>query len=217
VLQTILLPLCFAEQGSLVTVSGGTHVPWSPSFHYLRSIVAPLLSRLGMRAECSIASWAGIHWQRQVSAQITPVRELRPITVIDRGGLVRVVGISAVSNLPDHIAARQRDRALALLSKHGIDASIEVLSAPSPGRLVPIPRRGVRAPLCRFGSLGAIGKRAEEVADEACDELLSYLRTRVRWTRIWLTNSCPGSPSARARPSSPPAASPGICSRTSGW
>jgi RNA 3'-terminal phosphate cyclase (ATP) len=41
VLQTILLPLCFAEKASSVTVKGGTHVPWSPSFHYLRSIVAP--------------------------------------------------------------------------------------------------------------------------------------------------------------------------------
>ena len=180
VLQTILLPLCFAEQGSLVTVSGGTHVPWSPSFHYLRSIVAPLLSRLGMRAECSIASWG---WypigNGKVSARITPVRELRPITVIDRGGLVRVVGISAVSNLPDHIAARQRDRALALLSKHGIDASIEVLSAPSPGKGSFLFLAAEFEHLSAgFGSLGAIGKRAEVVADEACDELLSYLRTR---------------------------------------
>jgi len=32
VLQTILLPLFFAEQPSEVLVKGGTHVPWSPSF-----------------------------------------------------------------------------------------------------------------------------------------------------------------------------------------
>jgi len=180
VLQTILLPLCFAEQASMVTVNGGTHVPWSPSFHYLRSVVAPLLFRLGVRAECSIASWG---WyplgNGQVSARITPARELRPLTVIDRGRLVRVTGISAVSNLPNHIATRQRDRALVILSRQGIDATIEVLSAPSPGKGSFLFLTADFEHLTTgFGSLGAIGKRAEEVADEACDELLSYLRAQ---------------------------------------
>lgn len=32
VLQTVLLPLCFADQPSLVSNKGGTHVPWSPAF-----------------------------------------------------------------------------------------------------------------------------------------------------------------------------------------
>jgi len=180
VLQTILLPLCFAEPASLVTVKGGTHVPWSPSFHYLRSIVSPLLFQLGIRTQYSIASWG---WypigNGQTSAQITPVRVLRPLTLIDRGGLLRVTGISAISNLPSHIATRQRDRALAILSRQGIDASIETLSAPSPSK-------GSYLFLAAefehfsagFDSLGAIGKRAEEVADEACNGLLSYLQAK---------------------------------------
>lgn len=180
VLQTILLPLCFAEQASLVIVKGGTHVPWSPSFHYLRSVVNPLLGRLGVRTEYSISSWG---WYPigggQISAQITPVRELRPLTVIQRGKLLRLSGISAISNLPRHIAARQRERALAILSRRGIDASIEILSAPSPGKgsflFLAAEFEHVTA---GFGSLGAIGKRAEEVADEASNELLSYLQAR---------------------------------------
>ena len=180
VLQTILLPLCFAKQASMVTVNGGTHVPWSPSFHYLRSVVAPLLFRIGVHAEYDIASWG---WypigNGQVSARITPAGALRPLTVIDRGRLVRVFGMSAISNLPNHIATRQRDRALAILSRQGIDASIEVLSAPSPGKgsflFLVVEFEHL---LAGFGSLGAIGKRAEEVADEACDELLSYLRAK---------------------------------------
>jgi RNA 3'-terminal phosphate cyclase (ATP) len=177
VLQTILLPLCFAVQASLVTVKGGTHVPWSPSYHYLSSIVAPLLFRLGVKAEFSIASWGwypigGGH----VSARITPARELRPLTIIERGKLLRVTGISAVSNLPNHIAARQRDRALAILSRQDIDASIEIQTAPSPGKgsFLFLTAEFEHLP-AGFGSLGAIGKRAEEVADEACKELLSHL------------------------------------------
>jgi len=180
VLQTILLPLCFAEQASLVTVSGGTHVPSSPSFHYLRSIVAPLLFRIGIPFECDIASWG---WypigNGHVSARIAPARVLRPLTAIDRGRIVRVFGISAISNLPSHIATRQRNRALGILGRQGIDASIEVLSALSPGKgsflFLAVEFEHLVA---GFGSLGAIGKRAEEVADEACNELLSYLRAK---------------------------------------
>jgi RNA 3'-phosphate cyclase len=180
VLQTILLPLCFAEQASLVTVNGGTHVPWSPSFHYLTSIVAPLLFRLGLRAEFAIASWG---WypigNGQVSARITPAKMLLPLTMTDRGRLVRVTGISAISNLPNHIAARQRNRAIAILSKQGIDASIETLSAPSPGKGSFLFLAAEFEHLSAgFDGLGAIGKRAEEVADETCNGLLSYLRAK---------------------------------------
>ena len=179
VLQTVLLPLCFAEQPSTVTVSGGTHVPWSPSFHYLSAIVAPLLTRLGAEIRFSLGPWG---WYPrgggQASARITPVRMLRPLTLIDRGGLLRVSGLSAVANLPGHIAERQRDRTLAVLHAHGIDASIDLLDAPSPGK-------GSYLLLCSeyenvfsgFGSLGEIGKRAETVADEACRELLAHHHT----------------------------------------
>ena len=35
VLQSILLPLTVAQDCSLIRIKGGTHVPWSPPFHYL--------------------------------------------------------------------------------------------------------------------------------------------------------------------------------------
>ncbi len=180
VLQTILLPLCFADQSSLITVKGGTHVPWSPSFHYLKSIVTPLLLRLGAGAEYSIASWG---WypvgNGQVSARIMPTRVLQPFTLINRGELMSVTGISAISNLPDHIATRQRNRALAVLNRQGIDASIEILSAPSSGKGSFLFLTAEFEHLSAgFDSLGSIGKRAEEVADEACTGLLSFLHTK---------------------------------------
>jgi RNA 3'-terminal phosphate cyclase (ATP) len=180
VLQTILLPLCFVEQPSTVTVQGGTHVPWSPSFHYLSSVAAPLLLRLGVQTEFSIASWG---WYPtgcgQVSVRIMPGRSLRPLAMIDRGGLLRITGISAISNLPSHIASRQRDRALAILGREGIDASIETLSAPSTGKGSFLFLAAEFENLSSgFGSLGAIGKRSEQVADEACDGLLSHLQAK---------------------------------------
>ena len=180
VLQAILLPLCFADQPSHITIKGGTHVPWSPSYHYLSRSAVPLLDRLGVSLKLSIDAWG---WyplgNGQVSARIMPQRRFRPFSLLDRGRLLRVSGISAVSNLPFHIAERQRDRARSALGRQGIDASIETLSAPSLGKgsflLLVAEFEGLAA---GFSSLGAIGKRAEEVADEACSELFSHLQTR---------------------------------------
>src|SRR5204862_298778 len=48
VLQTVLVPLATAAQPSRVEVTGGTHVPASPSFHYLASHWRAVIERLGL-------------------------------------------------------------------------------------------------------------------------------------------------------------------------
>jgi RNA 3'-terminal phosphate cyclase (ATP) len=177
VLQTILLPLCFAERQSSVTVIGGTHVPWSPSFHYFKHVFLPALVHLGVKAELNIEKWG---WYPigggKVTATVNPMREFLPLDIAERGKLVRVTGISAVSNLPQDIAKRQRDQALTMLSEKGIVADIEIVTAPSPGKgtLVFLIAEYEHITV-GFDSLGAIGKRAEEVADEACKALFEYI------------------------------------------
>ncbi len=176
VLQTILLPLCFARQSSTVTVIGGTHVPWSPAFHYLRDVFLPVLTRSGLSRELKIEQWG---WYPigggRVVARINPAAP-SPVMMSERGKLGKVSGISAVSNLPREIAVRQSNRALATLRQKGIDASIEIVSAPSPGRgtyLFLLAEFDHVA--AGFDALGAPGKRAEAVADEACGSLFGYL------------------------------------------
>jgi RNA 3'-terminal phosphate cyclase (ATP) len=177
VLQTILMPLCFANAASTVTVIGGTHVPWSPTAHYLMHVFLPALSHIGVNADVLLETWG---WYPagggKVTARTTPQKEARPLIVTERGRLLRVSGISAVSNLPRDIAVRQRDRALKALSQKGINADIEFASAPSPGKgtLVFLLAEFENV-LAGFSALGAIGKRAEGVAEEACGELFNYL------------------------------------------
>jgi RNA 3'-terminal phosphate cyclase (ATP) len=177
VLQTALLPLCFADRPSTITVAGGTHVPWSPSFHYLQHVFIPTLSRLGARVDARLERWG---WYPagggRVAAGISPLKKILPLSVTDRGALVRMSGISAASNLPEGIAVRQRDRAARALLQRGLEADIRIVPAPSPGKgtfLFVLAEFEKAA--AGFGALGAIGKRAEEVADESCRELFAYL------------------------------------------
>jgi RNA 3'-terminal phosphate cyclase (ATP) len=176
ILQTILLPLCLGRQQSTVTVRGGTHVPWSPTFHYLKRVFLPLVARLNAGIDAEIRKWG---WYPggggEVVAKVQSRTSLRPLSLTDRGRLLFVTGASAVSNLPRSIAMRQRDRAIEILRRKGIEADIGIIEAPSPGKgTVVFLQADFENVTVGFDALGAIGKRAEEVADEACAALLGY-------------------------------------------
>ncbi len=179
VLQTILLPLCFADRPSNVVMQGGTHVPWSPTFHYLKNAYLPMLSHMGVNADVRIEKWG---WYPEgggkVALSIRPGNELLPVTLTERGKLVKVTGVSAVANLLRDIAVRQRNRAAQMLLQKGIDAEIEIVSAPSPGKgtLLFLLAEFVNVS-AGFDALGAIGKRAEEVADEASLALYEHIES----------------------------------------
>jgi RNA 3'-terminal phosphate cyclase (ATP) len=179
VLQTILLPLCFAQNPSRVTVIGGTHVPWSPTFHYLRQVFSAALSRAGASVDLALERWG---WYPvgggKIAARINPKRAFSSIAITGRGKLKGVSGLSAVSNLRKDIAERQRSQALNALKQRGIEASIEIVSAPSPGNgTLVFLLAEFDAVTAGFDALGAPGKRAEAVADEACRALFEYLDT----------------------------------------
>jgi RNA 3'-terminal phosphate cyclase (ATP) len=179
VLQTIMLPLCFAGQPTNVTVIGGTHVPWSPTFHYLKYVFLPLLSRINVEIDIDIKKWG---WYPggggMVTAHVAPRAEWSPIRETSRGRLLRVTGLSAVSNLSRDIAVRQRNKAVVVLRDRGIDASIEIVDAFSPGKgTLVFLKAEFENIVAGFDALGALGKRAEEVADEACQALLAYVNS----------------------------------------
>lgn len=181
VLQTILLPLSFARRPSTVALTGGTHVPWSPCFHYLDLQWLPHLRRIGFGARLSL-DLAGFYPRGggRIRAAIEPLGEpasaLEPLHLVDRGPLLRVHGISAVAGLDRSIAERQKRRALDRLSCLHSDVAIDVVDLPSasPGTLLLLLAEFERSRACACG-LGARGKPAERVADEAADGLFSFL------------------------------------------
>ncbi len=177
VLQTILLPLLFGEQASVVTVTGGTHVPWSPTFHYLERVFLPVLASMNANVELSIGEWGWYpQGQGRIYAKVNVQKQLEGLTMDQRGRLKSLRGISAASNLPVDIALRQRSEAVRVLTQKGITADIEIMRPPSTGKgtflfLFSEFENSIAA----FDSLGARGKRAETVADEACGLMLDYL------------------------------------------
>jgi len=180
VLQTLLPPLLFAENRSTVTLTGGTHVPFSPSYPYVFGVFTPVLAKLGMEVRLSIESY-GFYPRGggKIRAEIRPAAKILPLRMAERGKLLAITGSSAVGRLPRSIAERQRKAATEKI-RSGIGESevgvrIDLLEAPTPGQgtflfLHAASENGAAG----FTSLGAIGKRAEAVGEEAARNFLDY-------------------------------------------
>ena len=175
VMQTLIPPLALAHGVSDLVITGGTHVPWSPCYHYLDWHWRPLLARIGIPVTLELQR-AGFYpqgggvMQASLPGNVVP----RPINLARRGRVRHVRGISAVANLPLEIAERQRRRALRSL--HGLEVDIEIreLVAQSRGTLLLLLVECEHSQACVF-ALGARGKPAERVAEEAGDSLLAFL------------------------------------------
>lgn len=179
VLQTLLVPLSLATGPSSVTVIGGTHVPWSPCFHYLDLSWRPILEQAGYRSIFNLLR-PGFYPRGggYIRAEIQPVTEVRPLSLTKRGRLVSIRGLSAVSRLPTSIAERQRQQTLRRIAGFDCETVIDLeqWDAVSPGTVLLLLAQYQYSQGCFF-ALGARGKPAERVADEAVDALQAFTAT----------------------------------------
>lgn len=177
VLQTVLLPLADGGDASRLTITGGTHVPWSPAYHYIERLWIPFLRRLGVNAEITM-SCAGFYPRGGglLSAVIRPGLPVATLCLTDPGRLLSVRVLSAVANLDESIAERQSLQARSRLAECGAPVEVEQfsLAAPGPGTMLMV-QGNFEYSRCVYTALGERGKPAERVADEAADPFLALL------------------------------------------
>jgi RNA 3'-terminal phosphate cyclase (ATP) len=172
--QTILLPLALSGGASDVGIKGGTHVPWSPPFDYIRDVFLPFMGFLGVNAEARIES-CGFYPKGggTVFFDIRPADCIAAGDFTERGRLVEMKGVSAVANLPMGIARRQRDAAVAALGSLEADIKMTEVESPGQGTFVFLLARYEHS-LAGFSALGEKGKRAETVGEEAAAQFLKH-------------------------------------------
>jgi RNA 3'-terminal phosphate cyclase (ATP) len=180
VLQTLFLPLSHSPINSKIKVLGGTHVPWSPPFNYLAEVFVPMLKKIGIDIALEIEKWG--YYPKgggEVLCTIHPASKFSSFSLTERGRLIGLSGISVISNLPDHIAERQKNHALKILKDKGFSPEIKIFQAPSIGQgTFFFLRAEFENSVAGFSALGEIGKRAEKVAEEACEEFLQFMQTQ---------------------------------------
>ena len=176
--QALLPPLLRAGGPAALTLRGGTHVPWSPPAHYLSHVFLPALALLGGEASLTLARWG---WYPrgggEVRLQVHPVPVLTGVDWRRPPPGSAFQALSAASRLPEHVVRRQAEQLRARLGRDLPVARVQA-EAQDPGSLVFLwgPRAG-------FHALGARGKPAEQVADEAADAFLHWQQTQAALDR----------------------------------
>jgi RNA 3'-terminal phosphate cyclase (ATP) len=177
-LQCLLYPLALAG-GSQLTLRGGTHLPHAPAFHYLSWVWLPMLRRFGFQAQVQLR-YAGFYPEGggEWRAVIEPARDPgEPVSLVSRGNLHEMDVASFVAGVPFEIAERQSKAALGKLRELGIRPTAENLPLPtmrSQGTVVLI-RAAFEHTVAGFTALGARGKRAEEVGQEAAALVAQFM------------------------------------------
>jgi RNA 3'-terminal phosphate cyclase (ATP) len=182
VLQTVLPPLMTASAVSTIRLSGGTHNPMAPPFHFLQRSFAPQLVRMGMGVALKLErhgfypAGGGV-----VRAQIRPCAEgLRPIELLERGALTELMIESVVAGVPGHVAERElMTVAKAMGMEEAIDGKqlrlICLSQDQGPGNVLmaTIAHEHVTEVLTRFGEKQI---SAEQVAKRLINDLRQYQR-----------------------------------------
>ena len=170
VAQTLLPVLVFAQSPSTLTIKGGTHVPMSPPAHYLAAVFLPALREMGVRADLTITNW-GFYPQGggEIVLQVQPVRQLTSVSWTAPPQAETFQGLSAAANLPEHVRQRQSRS----VHQHlGWPLPIREEDAQSLGKGSFVFLWG---PHAGFAALGARGKPAEQVGEEAAQALKKFL------------------------------------------
>ena len=176
VLHTIYLPLALAGGASSVTIEGGTHVKASPCYHFLERTWAACMKLLGINIELRLDR-AGFYPRGggMINARIEPGASIQPLQCMTTLTSATAEVFSGTAGLPSHVAERQTQRAVARLRELGLSVEARQETWPGgPGCMLGIELPTTPAPTFLF-ALGERGKPAEAVAEEAVEQVVTFL------------------------------------------
>jgi RNA 3'-phosphate cyclase len=178
VAQALLPPLLAAREPTTLTIRGGTHVAWSPPAHYLIAVFLPALAAMGAKVDLTLTRWG---WYPrgggEVRLVVKPQAKLTPRQWLEPPDPAVFQALSAGSRVPYHVISRQGKRLQERLGGGLPVAEIEAESLDA-GSFV-----FLWGPNAGFHALGARGKPAEKVADEAVADFFRFIDCRAALDR----------------------------------
>lgn len=180
VLHTVALPLALSGTStSRVTITGGTHVAHSPSFHFNQTTWSGYWKHVGLGITLEMIR-PGFYPRGggEIMATIEPCATLRGLTLTSSPEITTAGGFAAVTGLPDSIAREMARRLKHRMAMAGIDSHIVEENwsegrGSGPGAVCGVVFRQQTVPAV-FVGLGERGKPGGVVADEAADEALRF-------------------------------------------
>ena len=180
VLQAVLPALLCATGPTSLTLEGGTHNPYAPPLDFLQEAFLPLVNRMGPSVQVSMER-AGFYpaGGGRFFVNVSPVPQLTPLVLEERGHIVRKLAKAYVAALPGEIAKRELDRVESRLGWHESELQIRQLpQAWGPGNVLMLEVHSEHVTEV-FTGFGMKGVTAEAVAEGAIQQARSYLAADV--------------------------------------
>lgn len=178
VLQTVLPALLRADAPSRLKLSGGTHNPMAPPFHFLERCFVPLLRKMG--ADVSLALQRHGFYPAgggEFIAQIKPCK-LQPLSLMERGERIGAYAEAVIAGVPGHVAKRELETVGSAMS--WTEDHLKIRGLPNdqgPGNvlMLTLEHEHVTEVITTFGEKGMV---AESVAKQAVDEARGYIASQ---------------------------------------
>lgn len=177
VVQTVLVPALAAPHPVRVTITGGTHNPLCPPFDFLERVFLPPLRAMGADVTVTLERHGFMPDGGGRVVVETKPSKLRPIELVQAGKIVARRATAMCASLPRHVGERE----LAVAQERLDNPQCELLEFPEDGPhnvfMVEVELESGARELVT--SHGRKGYPAEDVADDALDDLEDYLEAGV--------------------------------------
>ena len=176
VLQTIWPALMLADAPSRLRLSGGTHNPMAPPFHFLERCYAPLLHRLGASSELSLRR-LGFYpaGGGEIHVTLHPAGDsLQAFDLLERGEPVESYAECLAPALPGAVSRRELDslaRALAWSPEQLRIPVVRQNEGPGNALMATLAHAQVCELFTRFGEKGI---SSEQVAQSLAADVRAY-------------------------------------------
>jgi RNA 3'-phosphate cyclase len=180
------LPIClFAQTPVRVHVAkGGTDTTHAPTINYLRNVLLPTLSKMGVEAAITVQKY-GYYPKGMGEATLTvkPNLDIKPFTLEKFGNLKSIKGVSVCTFLAARqVAERQVKGAQNILSQNGYKADIQIVNDQSnpiqKGSSIVLWAETDLGLIVGVDSIGELRKMAEDIGKQAAQALITELSTK---------------------------------------
>ena len=180
VAQTVVPVLLRADSPSVVTITGGTHVPFAPIWEFFAETYLPELRKMGARVEaeleqCGFYPAAG----GVVKLRIWPYNEAkRPgrYELTDLGAYKSGKVEGVVSHIPRSIAEAEAGIVSTQVRDLALERCVREVDAFGPGNYCCVKLRYERATVV-FSGVGTYSKSRKAVANEVVQQVLAFVKS----------------------------------------
>ena len=178
-----LLPLaCFAEKPSKFRLEGGLFQDFAPSAYHMKSILLPLLKKMGIQAELEIIRPGYVPKGKGIiEIEVEPIEKLKPFNLIEQGKITSINGIALSSHLEEKkVSQRMAQECRKTLNAQGYKAEIEEIydkSSLQEGAVLAIYADTSSGSIIGSDRAGRPGRRSESIGRYVAQNFMEDVNT----------------------------------------